>query len=107
MPQDEITGPEQTDRSIVDKLWSKRAELLWGLVTAVVLFSVVDPVLLIGTALAIATAVAAWAGVRELLDRAEEDDAKPAATSLRPAPTDRSEPAKTATQLPQQRRNAA
>jgi len=101
MPKSEITAPEEADRSIVDKIWSKRAELLWGLVTAV------DPVLLIGTALAIATAVAAWAGVRELLDRAEEDDAKPAATSLRPAPTDRSEPAKTATQLPQQRRNAA
>ena len=107
MPNSEITGPEEADRSIVDKIWSKRAELLWGLVTAVVLFSVVDPVLLVGIALAIATAVAAWAGVRELLGRAEEDDAKPAATSLSPAPTDRSEPAKTATQLPQQGRNAA
>ena len=48
MPQGEITGPGQTDRSIVDKLWSKRAELLWGLVVVIMLLTFVKPVVLIG-----------------------------------------------------------
>jgi hypothetical protein len=74
-----MTVPEQTDRSIVDRLWNKRAELLWGSAAAVVLFSTVDSVLLIGLGLAIATIAVAWLGFRELLHRADRDDAERAA----------------------------
>jgi hypothetical protein len=82
MPRSEMTGPEQTDRSIVDRLWNQRAELLWGLAAAVVLFSTVDAVLLVAIGLAIATIVAAWWGFHELLHRADRDDAEqPEATS--------------------------
>ena len=89
MPRSEIT---QTDRSIIDRLWNRRAELLWGLAAAVVLFSTVDPVLLVGLMLAIAMVVAAWLGFRELLQRADRDDAtKPAAPRPRPASADRPE----------------
>jgi hypothetical protein len=102
MPQDEITGPEQTDRSIVDKLWSKRAELLWGLVVVILLLTFVDPVVLIGLALVVATIVAAWAGFHELLDRAKQDDAKSPAAPLRAAPASRRERVKTAMQTPWQ-----
>ena len=70
MPENEISGPEQADRSIVDKLWSKRAELLWGLVVVIMLLTFVDPVVLIGLALVLATIVAGWAGFHELMDRA-------------------------------------
>ena len=86
MPENEISGPEQADRSIVDKLWSKRAELLWGLVVVIMLLTFVDPVVLIGPALVLATIVAAWAGFHELLDRAKQDDAKSPAAPLRAAP---------------------
>jgi hypothetical protein len=81
-----ITGPQQTDRSLVDRLWNWRAELLWGLAIAVVLFAFVDPVLLVGLVLVIATIAAAGLGFRELSQRAERDDAEPASASqLRPA----------------------
>jgi hypothetical protein len=102
MPENEITGPEQTDRSIVDKLWSKRAELLWGLVVVIMLLTFVDPVVLIGAALVIATIAAAWAGFHELLDRAKQDDAKSPAAPLRAAPASRREPENTAAHLPWQ-----
>lgn len=92
MRKNAITGPGQTDRSIVDRLWDRRAELLWGLAAAVLLFTFVDPVLLVGLALASATVAAAWLGIRELVQSATTDDAKSAAgTRLRPAPTDRPE----------------
>ncbi len=107
MPHDEITGPEQTDRSIVDKLWSKRAELLWGLVVVILLLTFVDPVVLIGLALAVATIVAAWAGFHELLDRAQQDDARSPGAPLRAAPASRREPEQTATHLPWQGHHAA
>jgi hypothetical protein len=87
MPENEITGPEQAGRSIVDKLWSKRAELLWGLVVVIMLLTFVDPVVLIGLALVLATIVAGWAGFHELMDRAKQDDAKSPAAPLRAAPT--------------------
>jgi hypothetical protein len=81
-----ITGPEQPDRSIADRLWNWRAELLWGLAIVVVLFTFVDPVLLVGLALTIATVAAAGLGFRELSHRADSDDAESAATpQLRPA----------------------
>jgi hypothetical protein len=102
MPQGEITGPEQTDRSIVDKLWSKRAELLWGLVVVILLLTFVDPVVLIGLALVVATIVAAWAGFHELLDRAKQDDAESPAAPLRAAPASRRERKKAAMQTPWQ-----
>jgi hypothetical protein len=76
MPERDISGAGQTDRSIVDRLWSKRAELLWGLVVVILLPTFVDPVALIGAVLAIATVVAAWAGFHELLHRAKQDDAQ-------------------------------
>jgi hypothetical protein len=107
MPNSEFTGPEQTDRSIVDKLWSKRAELLWGLVVVIMLLTFVNPVVLIGAGLAIATVAAAWAGFHELLDRAKQDDAKSDAAYLRPAPTARHEPEKTTRHMPWQGHHAA
>jgi hypothetical protein len=76
MPKSEISGAEPTDRSIAHGLWSKRAELLWGLVVVVFLLTFVDPVVLIGAVLVIATVAAAWAGFHELLDRAKQDDAQ-------------------------------
>jgi hypothetical protein len=107
MPENEITGPEQTDRSIVDKLWSKRAELLWGLAAVVMLLTFVDPVVLIGLALVLATVVAAWAGFHELMDRAEQDDAESPAGPLRAAPATQREPENTARHTPWQGRSAA
>jgi hypothetical protein len=102
VPTSEIPGPEETDRSILDKLWSKRAELLWGLVVVILLLTFVDPVVLIGAALVIATVAAAWAGFHELLDRAKQDDAKSPAAPLRAAPVSRREPEKTAIHTPWQ-----
>ncbi len=107
MPQGEITGPEQTDRSIIDKLWSKRAELLWGLVVVIMLLTFVDPVVLIGLALVIATIVAAWAGFNELMDRAKQYDAQSDATPIRPATAARHKPEKTAAHLPWEGRHHA
>jgi hypothetical protein len=107
MPTSEIPGPEQTDRSILDKLWSNRAELLWGLVVVILLLTFVDPVVLIGAALVIATVAAAWAGFHELLDRAQQDDARPDAVPIRPAAVSRPEPEKTATHTPWQGHHAA
>jgi hypothetical protein len=107
MPENEITGPEQTDRSIVDKLWSKRAELLWGLAVLVMLLTFVDPVVLIGAALLVATIVVAWAGFHELMERAKQDDATSPAAPLRAAPASDREPEKTATHLPWQGHHAA
>lgn len=80
MPRREMTGPEQTNCSMVDRLWGKRAELLWGLAAAVVLLSTVDTVLSLGLMVAIATVIAAWLGFRELLQRADRDDAAQPAT---------------------------
>jgi hypothetical protein len=76
MPEREIPGAEQTDRSVIGRLWSKRAELLWGLVVVILLLTFIDPVVLIGAALVIATVAAAWAGFHELLHRAKQDDAQ-------------------------------
>jgi hypothetical protein len=93
-----ITGPEQPDRSIADRLWNWRAELLWGLAIAVVLFTFVDPVLLVGLALVIATVAAAGLGFRELSQRADRDDAEPASASqLRPASAGRRDVDRTST----------
>ena len=50
-------------------------ELLWGLVVVVLVLTFIDPVVLIGAVLVIATVGAAWAGFHELLDRAKQDDA--------------------------------
>ena len=87
MPGSEINRPEQPDRSIGVRLWSKRAELLWGLVAVIMLLTFVNPVVLIGAVLLIATVAAGWAGFHELMDRAKQDDAASAPASLRPAPT--------------------
>jgi len=76
MPERDISGAGQTDRSIADRLWNKRAELLWGLAVVILLLTFVDPVVLIGAALVIATVAAAWAGFHQLLDRAKQDDAQ-------------------------------
>ena len=70
MPNSGINGP-----SIADKLWNKRAEVLWGLAVVIMLLTFVNPVVLIGAALAIATVAAAWVGFHELMDRAKNDDA--------------------------------
>jgi hypothetical protein len=95
------SGPKQNDPRLVDKLWNLRAELLWGFAVAVLLFAVVDPVLLIGIALAIATLAAAWLGFRELLHRADRDDAQPAsATHVDPAPATQRDPEKTSPHTP-------
>ncbi len=107
MSQGEITGPGQTDSSIVDKLWSKRAELLWGLVVVIMLLTFVKPVVLIGLALVLATIVAAWAGFHELMDRAKQDDATSPAAPLRAAPAGQRASEKTATQMPWHGHHAA
>jgi hypothetical protein len=106
MPENEITGPEQTDRSIVDKLWAKRAELLWGLAVVVMLLTFIDPVVLIGAALVVATIVVAWAGFHELMERAKQDDAASPAAPLRAAPASQRVPETTA-HLPWQGHHAA
>jgi hypothetical protein len=80
-----ITGAEQTDRSLVDRLWNWRAELLWGFALAVLLFTFVNPVLLMGVVMTIATVAAVWLAYRELLNRADRNDAEAAATPVRPA----------------------
>jgi hypothetical protein len=107
MPDSEIAGSEQTGRSITDRLWSNRAELLWGLVVVVLLLTFIDPVVLIGAVLVIATVAATWAGFHELLDRAQQDDARADAAHLRPAAVRRREPDTTATHTPWQGHNAA
>lgn len=94
MPKTTTTGPKQADRSLAATLWDWRAELLWGLAVAVVLFTFVDPVLLVGLVLTIATVAAAWMGFRELMSRADKDDAEDSASRLRPASTSRHEPAR-------------
>jgi hypothetical protein len=101
MPKTTNSGPKQTDPRLVDKLWNLRAELLWGFAVAVLLFAVVDPVLLIGIALAIATLAAAWLGCAELLRRADRDDAQPAsATHVDPAPATQRAPEMTSRHTP-------
>jgi hypothetical protein len=86
MPKTTTTAPKQADRSLAATLWDWRAELLWGLAAAVVLFTFVDPVLLLGLVLMTATVAAAWLGFRELMRRADRDDAESAAApGLRPA----------------------
>ena len=103
MPTSEVSGPGRTGRSFTDRLWSNRAELLWGLVVVTLLLTFVDPVVLIGAVLVIATVAAAWAGFHELLDRAKQDDAHADAAYLRPtAGTE-----KAATHTPWQGHNAA
>ena len=85
MPSSDTNGAKRTDRSIVDKLWGKRAELLWGLVAVIMLLAFFSPAMLIGAALVIATVAAAWLGFHELMDRAKTDDAQAPADPLRPA----------------------
>jgi hypothetical protein len=63
------TGHGQPDRSIAETLWNWRAELLWGFAVAVLLFAFVNPVLLLGLVLTVATVAVAWLGFRELLNR--------------------------------------
>jgi hypothetical protein len=92
MPKTTISGPEQADRSLAGRFWDWRAELLWGLAIAVVLFTFVDPVLLVGLMLTTATVAAAWLGFQELMHRADRDDAEASASHLPPAPTGRREP---------------
>lgn len=96
MPETRITGPTQTDRPIVDTRSNGRAQFLWSFATVVLLFVVVNPVLLIGVALALATVVTGWLGFRELLRRAERDDAESvesaATTQLRPVSASPREP---------------
>ncbi|BBX48275.1 hypothetical protein GCM10009641_06800 [Mycobacterium cookii] len=92
MQKDATTGAGQTDRSIGERLWDRRAELLWGLAAAVLLLTFVDPVLLVSLVLAGATIAAAWLGIRELVQSATRDDAKQVASPLpRPAPAGRPE----------------
>jgi hypothetical protein len=107
MPDSEIEGSVQTGRSITDRLWGNRAELLWGLIVVVLLLTFVDPVVLIGAVLVIATVAATWAGFHELLDRAKQDDARADAAHLRPAAALRREPDQTATHTPWQGHHAA
>jgi hypothetical protein len=94
MPKTTITGPKQADRSLAATFWDWRAELLWGLAIAVLLFTFIDPVLLVGLVLTIATVAAAWLGFRELMSRADRDDAQASASHLRPAPSGRRETAR-------------
>src|ERR1700735_4998737 len=98
MPKTTTTGPKQADRSLAATLWDWRAELLWGLAITVVLFTFVDPVLLVGLVLTAATVAAAWLGFRELMNRADRDDAADSASRLRPAATSQREPARPSAQ---------
>lgn len=84
MQKDATTGAGQTDRSIGERLWDRRAELLWGLAAAVLLLTFVDPVLLVSLVLAGATIAAAWLGIRELVQSATRDDAKQVASPAAP-----------------------
>ncbi|MDT5087871.1 MAG: hypothetical protein QOG47_578 [Mycobacterium sp.] len=107
MPASEVPGPGRTGRSFTDRLWSNRAELLWGLIVVTLLLTFVDPVVLIGAVLVIATLAAAWAGFHELLDRAKQDDAHADAAYLRPARTSRPGAEKAPTESTWQGHNAA
>jgi hypothetical protein len=108
MPETRITAPKQADRSTVETLWRRRAEVLWGLVAVILLFAFVNPVLLIGVWLAFATVVAAWLGFAELLRRADRADAQPAAaTHPRPASASRREPTDIPAHTPWQDHQAA
>ena len=108
MPKTTIAGREQADRSLAATLWDWRAELLWGLAVAVLLFSFIDPVLLLGLVLTIATVAAAWMGFRELMHRADRDDAESGAAShRRPASTGPREPARTSAHTPWRHHHAA
>jgi len=89
MPKTPIAGREHADRSLAATPWDWRAELLWGLAVAVLLFTFVDPVLLVGLTLTAATVAAAWLGFRELMRRADRDDAEDSASHLRPATSGR------------------
>ncbi|WP_292992035.1 hypothetical protein [Mycobacterium sp.] len=83
--------PEQPAR-LIDKMWHKRAELLWGLAAVILLLTFVSPVVLIGAALLIATVAAGWAGFHELMTRAKQDEARRAVAPVRSVKTDRREP---------------
>ena len=108
MPETTITGPEQTDTRLVDTLWNRRAELLYGFAVAVLLFAFVDPVLLVGLVLTVATVAAAWLGFRELLLRADRDDAGPApATHPRSSAASQRAPEKTPAHTPWRGHHAA
>jgi hypothetical protein len=85
MPKTTITGPKQADHSRAATVRNWRSGLLWGLAVAIVLFMFTDPVLLVGLMLTIATVAAAWLGFRELMHRADRDDAEESASRLRPA----------------------
>jgi hypothetical protein len=108
VPKTTITEQKQADRSIADKLWNWRAELLWSSAAVVLLLVFVNPVLLIGVVLAVATVAAAWLGFRELLHRAERDDAESAsATHLRPASASRRDREDASAHAPWHRHHAA
>lgn len=107
MAETAIAGPKEAERSFGAKLWNVRAELLWTLAIGVVLLSTVDWVLLVGIGMAIATVVAAGLGFRELLHRADQDDAERAiAPGLGPVPGGR-EPRATSAPTGWRRHDAA
>jgi hypothetical protein len=83
VPNSQVNEPESAGR-VIDKIWRKRAELLWGMAALIALLSVVRPIVLLGAALVIATIAAAWMGFHELMTRADRDDAKRPVAPLRP-----------------------
>ncbi|UMB68587.1 hypothetical protein [Mycobacterium paraterrae] len=105
MPNSEANEPEATDR-LIDKMWRKRAELLWCMAAVIALLSVVRPVVLIGAALVIATIGAAWMGFHELMTRADRDDAERPVAPLRPQ-ADPRQPGTSAPHAPWQGGHAA
>jgi hypothetical protein len=85
-PTKQLTGgyPRRSKR-LIRRLRTPGRQQPWGLAAAAVLFTFVDPVLLMGLVLTIATVAAAWLGFRELMHRADRDDSEASASHLRPA----------------------
>jgi len=105
VPSSEINESEASDR-LIDKVWRKRAELLWILAAVIALLTVVSPVVLIGATLVIATVVAAWMGFHELMARADRDDADRPVAPLRPK-ADPTQPGTSTPHVPWQGGHAA
>ena len=102
MVKTQSNGPKQTDRPVVDVLWHRRAELLWGLAVVILLFACVNPMIVSGLLLAAATFIAACWAYRKIADGAAEREQEKLASStdLGSALASRRDPDTTSTHAP-------